>query len=52
MNKQRRRLGKSLRIPLLQFEEQGRERRARYGDTTGIVLGAFDGGGLLAWCVY
>ena len=35
-----------MRIPLLQSEAQGFERRAGYGHTTGTVSGAIDGGGL------
>lgn len=43
-----RRPRKSMRVPLLQSQEQRRERRAGYGDTAGAVLGAVDGGGLFA----
>ena len=35
-----------MRVPILQSQEQRRERCAGYGNTAGAVLGAVDGGGL------
>lgn len=49
IDRQRSCVGESLRIPLLQSEEQGFKRRAGYGNTAGVVFRTFDGGGLLAW---
>ena len=48
LRKQRRRAGKSLRVPLLQSQAQGSKGRAGHGDTAGAVPGAVDGGGLFA----
>ncbi len=46
--KQRGRARESLRVSVLQPEAQRRKGRAGYGDTAGTMLGAIDGGGLLA----
>ena len=49
---QRCRARESVRVFVLQSEAQGREERAGYGDTGGVVSGVVDGGGLFECLEY